>query len=106
MSTAARSAPMYLSTKWISRSESFDHIYCLYFRYCHSEGEMLRRLADRLFIDNNSGTERATIEVSLISSSMPVNFAQAARGPRIHLPVFNRLVSFRQPGSSHTQIPG
>ena len=51
-----------LSTKWISRSLSFDNMYCLYFRYCHSEGEMLRRLADSLFIDNNSRPERATIE--------------------------------------------
>jgi hypothetical protein len=38
----------------------------LYFRYCHSEGEMLRRLADSLFIDNNSRAERATIEDLII----------------------------------------
>src|SRR6187399_1593200 len=74
---------MYLSTKCISRSESLDNIYCLYFRYCHSEGEMLRRLADSLFIDNNSRAERATIEDRL-SSSMPENLAQVARGPAEH----------------------
>src|SRR6186713_27254 len=108
MSTAARSALMYLSTKCISRSESFDNIYCLYFRYCHSEGEMLRRLADSLFMENNSGAERATIEMSLISSSAPVKLASPLADRAFNCQDSNlaRSRCLRQPTSSHTHNSG